>query len=219
MTLHPTYGSIIVGGDFRHVNNVLRVRLARLLSNGLLDTTFDPGQGVNGPVRALALQDDERVVVGGFFSSIDNTNRSHLARLNRDGSLDLSFNPGSGPDNPVNALAMQGTGSGRKVLVGGTFAVFNGISRQGIVQLNNNGSVDTSFNPGTGANGAVHALAVQPDGKIIAVGAFTTFNGQPYGRVVRLNANGSVDTSFNTGIGANGEIRAVTLQLDGKIVL
>ncbi len=72
-----------------------------------VDTSFSPG--ANGQVRALALQADGKIVVGGDFTAfaegIGVTAHSHIARLNADGSLDRDFNPGA--NDPVRALAVQ----------------------------------------------------------------------------------------------------------------
>src|SRR5690606_630236 len=72
--------------------------------------------------------------------------------------------------------------------------------------------IDPSFDIGTGAIGlnvSVHSIALQPDGKILAGGDFTTFNGTTQNRIVRLNSDGTLDSSFNTGTGANDYIRKV----------
>ena len=83
-----------------------------------------------------------------------------------------------------------------KVLIGGSFTSVNGTNRNRIARLNADGSLDSSFNPGTGANGAVRAIVVQPDGNVLIGGNFTTVNGvlRPY--VARLYGD-SVAPSMN----------------------
>lgn len=89
-----------------------------------------------------------------------------------------------------------------------------------IARLNPDGSLDPAFNPGLGANGEVNAIAVQGDGKIIIGGAFTSINGTTVGHLARLNADGSVDTGFNSvGSGANGTVRAIAIDGSGKAVI
>jgi len=151
-----TDGRVIIAGDFATVNHVNRSRLARLLTNGVLDTSFDPGSGADGPIRATAVQANGRLLIGGSFTQVANTNRNGIARLTPDGRLDNAFNPGSGADNPVFALVLQ---PDAKVLAGGSFSKFNSITRPGIVRLNTNGSVDLSFNAGSGPNDSVYAVA------------------------------------------------------------
>ena len=94
-----TDGKVLIGGNFTSVNSTNRNNIARLNSDGSLDTGFSGRP--NGTVNAIALQADGKVVLGGQFTSLDNTNYSHIARLNVDGSLDTSFNAGLGADQPV----------------------------------------------------------------------------------------------------------------------
>jgi len=104
------------------------------------------------------------------------------------------------------------------VLVG-VFSRYGGVSRNGIVRVSANGVLDETFTPGTGANGAVFDVAVQTDGKIVVVGAFTQINGVARNRVARLNADGSLDSPFNFGTGPNATVESVALQTDGKILI
>src|SRR6478609_5399238 len=86
-------------------------------------------------------------------------------------------------------------------------------------------SLDTTFDPGTGADGNIHAIAIQPDGKIIVGGWFVNFNGASRYHLARLNADGSLDNSFNLGTDINSDIflysmvRSIILQPDGKIII
>lgn len=94
MILQPD-GKILIAGSFTTVNSTSRRRIARLNSNGSLDTGFDPGLGANDTVHAIALQTNGMVLVAGSFTTMNTSNRSNLARLNSDGSLDASFDCGS----------------------------------------------------------------------------------------------------------------------------
>src|SRR5204863_715331 len=86
-------GKVIVGGNFTTVNGVARNCVARLLADGSLDTTFNPGTGANDVVVAVLLQPDGKVVIGGYFTTINGTTKRMLARLNADGSVDGTFTP------------------------------------------------------------------------------------------------------------------------------
>jgi uncharacterized delta-60 repeat protein len=97
--------------------------------------------------------------------------------------LDASFNPGTGADHWVNSIALQPDG---KILIGGYFDTYNGTTRNRIARLNTDGSLDASFNPGTGANDGVRSIALQPDGKILIGGLFTAYNGTGRNRVARI---------------------------------
>jgi uncharacterized delta-60 repeat protein/uncharacterized repeat protein (TIGR01451 family) len=211
-----TNGNVIVGGDFTRFNNVSRNRLARLAPDGTLDGTFNVGLGPNRPLRAMALQPDGKLLIGGFFTVVHGTNRNHIARLDTDGSLDEFFNPGGGPDNPVYSLALLPDG---KVVLGGSFTTINNVPRPGVAILNTNGTLYTGFNPGLGADKIVYGVAVQQDGKILMVGDFTTVAGIGRNGIARLNADGSLDTSFDPGAGADAPVRTVTVQQDGRILI
>ncbi len=214
LALQPD-GRLLIAGDFTNINDVARSRVARLRDTGVLDNTFNPGTGPNDSVRSVLLQPDGRIVIAGLFTNVNETNRNRVARLRTDGSVDDSFNPGSGANNPVYSMALQ---SDRKILLGGAFNTFNGVSRPGLARVNTNGTLDVSFNPGTEANGPIFAVAVQNNGKILVGGDFTTFNGVSRSYLIRLNANGSVDNSF-TNIIMNAAVRAIHIQADGKIVI
>jgi uncharacterized delta-60 repeat protein len=209
-------GKILIAGSFTTCNGVTRNRIARLNSDGSLDTSFDPGIGANALIYALAVQSDGKIVIGGGFTSYNGTTRNRIARLNADGSLDTGFSPGTAANTSVYTLAIQSDG---KILIGGLFTTYGGISRNRIARINTNGTLDTGFTPGTGANDDVNSIAIQSDGKILIGGNFTTYNGSSISRIARLNANGSRDTGFNPGAGVNGIVNAFVVQADGKILI
>lgn len=212
-------GRLMIGGDFSSVNNVPRSRLARLNPDGTLDPSFFSGTGPNASVRAIAVQDDLRILIAGSFTNVSTTNRSYIARLTSSGQIDQTFDPGAGANNPVYALQIQSDG---KILIGGDLSSYGPATRNGVARLNQNGTLDTTFDPGTGAAGAaftVWALAEQLDGKILVAGDFTTFNGVNANHLVRLKPDGSVDATFNMSVGANGSVRALAVQPDGRILI
>lgn len=210
-----TDGRIVVGGTFSTYNGVSRKGIARLNTDGSLDETFNPLDGVNiVDVRAVAVQVDGKIVIGGNFTTVNSVARNRIARLNSDGSLDNSFNPGSGTGGSVNAIAIQTDG---KIVLGGSFTSYNGVARNRVARLNTDGSLDAGFNPGTGANDMVTTTVLQADGKVLVGGNFTQINSVPQGRIARLNANGSVDNTF---VGdANYTVNSIAIQGDGKLVI
>src|SRR5437899_1443246 len=187
--------------------------LAALAQSPLPDA-FNPGP--NYFVYSLVVQADGKIVMGGDFTTLPGQIRNNIGRLNADGTLDPSFNPGVGEVavcfSFVNCLAQQADG---KILVGGGFTTLGGQSRNNIGRLNADGTLDTSFNPG--ADGNVLSLAVQADGKILVGGAFATLGGHSRSNIGRLNADGTLDTSFNPG--ANNSVLSLALQADGKILV
>ena len=209
-------GKIIIGGNFTSCNGTAINRIARLNTNGSIDTSFNPGEGANMNVLTTALQNDGKIIIGGGFTNYIGTGINYISRLNANGSLDTLFNPGIGTNGWVYTTALQSDG---KIIVGGDFTSYNGTSRKCIARLNADGSLDASFSPGTGANDDIRAVALQSDGKILIVGKFTSYNGMSRNYITRLNADGSLDTSFITGTGANDDIRTISIQSDGKIII
>jgi uncharacterized delta-60 repeat protein len=209
-------GKVIIGGDFTSYNGTAINRIARLNSDGSLDTTFNVGTGATNRVLITSLQSDGKVIIGGYFTSYNGTAINRIARLNSDGSLDTTFVVGTGVNNEVQTITIQSDG---KVIIGGVFSSFNGTTRGRIARLNSDGSLDTTFNVGSGAVGAVYTTSIQSDGKVIIGGLFTSYNGTAINRIARLNTDGSLDTTFNVGTGANNTIRTTSIQSDGKVVI
>ena len=205
-------GKILLGGDYTHINGVLRRRLARINADGTTDASFNTDGGFNGVVNKITLQPDGKVLVGGSFSIFNTTSRPNMARLNSDGSLDNGFNPA--PSGAVYAIAVLPDG---KILVGGSFSDVGGNPRTGLARLTPEGVVDGTFDVTLGNNATVRNILVQPDGKILVGGAFNGVNGFNRTNLVRLNSDGSVDTSFNAGnLLSVGQIE---LQPDGKYLV
>ena len=182
---------------------------------------FNPTPGANNVVYGLAVQPDQTTVIVGDFTAVNTTPRNRVARLLNDGSLDTTFNPGSGADGFINAVVLQPDG---RILIAGGFSSFVGTSRNGVARLTTTGALDTTFDPGAGINpgdtvaSAVQAIALQPDGRILLAGNFTTYNSQNFNRIVRLNTNGSVDASFNgLGAGPNDRVNAITVYTNGTL--
>lgn len=184
-------GKILVGGNFSSYNGVARAKIARLNADGTLDTTFSSGTtGFNNFVFAIDVQADNKIIIGGWFTAYNGTSRRGIARLNADGILDTTFNPGNGFNGNGYVTKIQTDG---KIIVGGDYTSFNGTARNNIARLNANGTLDTSFTVGTGFNSYVRSLSIQPDGKVIAGGFFTSYNGTNRSRMARLNVP-SLDT-------------------------
>lgn len=207
-------GKVLIGGEFLHYNRVSRNRIARLKTDGTLDTTFAPGTGANGVVTAIVLQPDGKILVGGNFTTFNNIACNRLARLHPDGRLDDTFDPGAGANDAVHTMVLQNNG---KIVIGGAFTTYRGASCNRITRLNSDGSIDPSF-MGM-ANGEVTSLLLQPDGKILVGGAFTTYNGTACKQIARINTNGNLDAGFNSGSGFNAPVTTMTLQADGRILV
>lgn len=186
------------------------------------DTVYpgtDPQLGSWDRVRAIALQPDGRVVVGGSFTYIGMIEMDGLARLASDGTIDTGFTP---PPLRAETIAVLPDG---KLLVAGRFATVGGAPRPGIARLNANGTLDTSFAPGDWSNGGrtpnVAAFAVQADGRIVVAGNAYDATDMSVISLLRLNADGSVDTTFArpTIETYYGGISALALDANGKVLI
>ncbi len=219
VSLQPD-GKIIVGGWFDKYNGGSRSLIARVNADGSNDATFNIGTGFIGfgseYIQQAVIQTDGKIVVGGNFAVFNGSNRNNIARLNSNGTLDATFNPGTGFNAAVDAIAIQPDG---KILVGGSFSQYNGTAVNHVVRLNTNGTLDATFSIGTGSTGGIRTLTLQPDGKILAGGFFTQFSGTPSKYIVRLNADGSIDASFTIGTGFSYTVDAIAVQPDGKVVV
>jgi uncharacterized delta-60 repeat protein len=223
-------GDIIIGGPFFYLNGLSWNQPARFRVDGSVDTSFNTsganGSGVPynfGTVKSIVLQADGKVLIGGGFSSVAlgngySTNFNSIARLNTNGTVDLTFNPGKGANYPSDYIAAIGLQSSGQIIVGGTFASINRSSPNYLARLNTDGSVDSSFNAQI-QNGNVQSLVVTPQDQIVIGGSFTSINGYSRNCIARLNADGSVDTTFNPGAGANIAVTSIALQPDGKMIV
>jgi uncharacterized delta-60 repeat protein len=210
-------GKVLIGGDFTTLNGTLRSRIARLEMNGNVDSTFDTGNGADGTVTSITLHTNGQVLISGWFDSVNGFTRHRIARLDNQGHLDNGFDPGTGPNDVVQSIALQPNG---QVVFGGRFTSINGTTRNHIARLNSNGSLDASFNPGTGADDLVNSVVVQNDRRVLLGGQFSNVNGTPRKCIARLDEHGALDTSFDPGSGVNGGIlNSLAVQPDGNIVI
>jgi uncharacterized delta-60 repeat protein len=215
-TVIQSDGKIIVGGDFTLLNNRVSNKLARLNIDGTIDESFNLGLGFNNTVNGINIQFDGKILVVGDFTTYNGISKNRIVRLNIDGSIDTTFNIGTGANDILYAVKIQADG---KILVLGRFTSFNGNSKNNIVRLNVDGTIDSTFNLTTGTNYTINSCVIQSDGKILIAGYFTLVNGVARNRIARLNIDGTLDTTFTSNIAVNSYIKTVCLQSDGKIII
>jgi trimeric autotransporter adhesin len=175
-------GKIILGGTFTQLqpngssSPTSRANLARVNVDGTVDASYDPEP--NGQVLSMALQSDGKLIIGGNFTTVQPNGTgspvtvNHIARLNKDGTLDTSFkNLGvTGTyTSQVYGIAIQ---SNWQIVIGGAFVSVGTTTRNHVARLNTDGSLDTTFDPN--ANGIVTGVFVENSGQIIIGGAFGT---------------------------------------------
>jgi uncharacterized delta-60 repeat protein len=189
----------------------------RWYKDGTIDYSWTPILPTSGQMRnnAFKVDKNDRVYLGGSFTSVNGQTWNRIIRYSIDGSIDSGFQIGTGFDNTVWAIRPDETN--QKIYVGGEFTSFNGVSVNRLVRLNLDGTLDTTFDVGTGFNSTVVDIALTSEGKIVVAGDFTTFRGSSQNRIVRLNTDGTKDTSFNIGTGFNGQPTRIEINNAGKV--
>lgn len=201
-------GRIVIGGTFTEVNGTARVGVARLLPDGSLDAGFDPLGGISptpfpygSRVAAVAVDGAGRVIIAGMFNGVGGQPHANVARLLATGAPDPAFTPVV--NGPVHAATVQPDG---RVVLGGDFTAVNGAARIGVARLNVNGTIDAGYatevgfrQSATAAPGIVRQLLLRPDGRVVAVGEFDSYNGTERRCMASLLANGALDVTFQPG--------------------
>ncbi len=232
-------GKIVMGGSSR-TSSRADFAVVRYNTDGTLDSSFNGTGKVITSIgtiadypSSIAIQSDGKIVEAGY-SSTEAGARFALVRYNTNGTLDTSFNGNGMVVTPIgsafaSSVAIQSDG---KIVAAGT-NVNQSFSSFAAARYNTNGSLDTSFNGngtvitsvGFAADDAASSVAIQADGKIVTAGRSAT-NPQTLFAVVRYNANGTLDSSFNgTGkvtTSINGGVdsgNSVAIQSDGRLVV
>jgi uncharacterized delta-60 repeat protein len=213
-------GKLYVAGKFTSYNGTAINRIVKLNTDGSIDTSFNVGTGFNGFVVYNLEWDstNNKLYVFGDFTTYNGTSVNGIVRLNTDGSIDNTFSIGTGFNNACYIGKLDSNG---KLYVGGAFTSYNGTEANRIIRLNSDGSIDTNFVYGTGINsGFVFHIEIDSSGKIFVCGGiFTSYNGTTANRIVKLNSDGSIDTSFSTGTGFNNQVRVLKETSDGKLLV
>ena len=219
---------ILIGGSLSSYNNIPPKEIIRLNSDGSIDTdfvggNFSFGTSQRATIHTIALQADNKIIAGGNFTSLLGSTQNRLIRLKSNGLKDGSFNIGTGFNGRVFATAIQLDG---KVLVGGLYSTYNGDVTKYLVRLNTDGSKDVNFDIGLGfqENNPVNAIKLQTDGKILVGGNFQSYNGNTQNGLIRLNSDGSKDTTFDIGLGfsvsfSSSGVDVITIQENKKILV
>lgn len=208
-------GRLLVGGTFSHFNGAFGLYLTRLHADGTLDETFQPPAWSRGSVSSIDVLDDGRILCGGSFRGIGaGTAPVGLVRLFPDGSLDSTFHMYAHPWSSVRDIAVQDDG---RIIVAGWMTHYHGTPRSLITRLLPNGELDEAFvtaPQGFTDDGVpayppgeyfVHgpyleSILLQPDGKILVAGVFSSYGGMARNRIARLNTDGSIDPTFDAGL-------------------
>jgi uncharacterized delta-60 repeat protein len=215
-------GKILVGGTFSSIGGQPRNRIARLDATTGLADSFNPN--ANQEVFTIVVQVDGKILAGGRFTGIGGQTRNRIARLDAATGLADSFDPNTngGAIPSIYSIAVQADG---KILAGGDFTTLaaNGgaaVTRNRIARLEPDGRLDQTLNLNIGAVAGSYVVttAVQPDGKILIGGSFTSVLGVARNGMARLNSDGTLDAAFDPNPNA-GLIVSIVVQADGRILV
>jgi len=198
-------GSIYVGGEI-YTNSGLgivdRNYIVKLTKDGENDYSFYTEKftstvGSSG-IKSMYLQDDKKLVVTGSFSSFNsNYLLMGIVRINPDKTVDNSF-VGRFPKQDTPLVNQVVPIQGNRLLFVGSFGIFNNETVTSLMKLDMNGNIDSSLkNICKGFDGTVSHIFPQNDGKFIVTGRFLAYNGISLYKIARINADGSLDTTFN----------------------
>ena len=210
---------LVVAGGFTSFNGTDAGRILRLLENGAVDPDFDAGSGANGEIKAIEILPDQRILLGGQFTSFDGTATRGLVLLLPNGSVDGTFVSGFSSDGFSVGVTCLESLPGGAIMVGGYFTRYAGSPAGRYAFITPSGTPAPGYAAGAGADSHVFDIDVQPNGKILLCGFFDTVAGHPSACVARLNGNGSVDTTFGTGSQLGAVAYSVEGQTDGKVIV
>jgi uncharacterized delta-60 repeat protein len=243
------FGRIVCAGSFTTFNDVSRPHIARINPDGTLDTTFVVGTGFNSTVTGVSIDSSNRVICTGGFTQYNGVFVGYCVRLNVDGSIDTTFNYNNGlippapyagfngntyrniidADSTIIVNSGQGSYDAYTDQTGTTIAIPSWtLYKKALVRLNVNGSLASLTTQGLAMNGSVapiqNSFAIQPNGDIICVGAFTTYGTDTVNRIVRMDSVGNIDTAFlaNTDPGfdsVNAQTAGIAVLPNGQILV
>lgn len=228
-------GKIVISGSFKIYNNNFVNNILRLDEFGSFDTTFYGGldnastetDGLYQTfINKMHYTTENDIIAVGHFNTYNDIATDNMVRIDNNGQKNPTFNNiCRGFNGSVECITQTNSG---KIIIGGSFRAYNGVAKDRIVQLNQDGSLDTSFNVLTHTflenDLQANEILAQPDGKIVIGSNGRFVNGIKLGAVVRLNLDGSIDTNFNSmssenTYGTRGSCTSIALQPDGKILV
>lgn len=218
-------GRWMIAGGFQHYDGSPAANVARLLADGALDPDFMAAPGADVFVSRAAVRADGKVVLAGVRYLNPDTFICWVGRLNADGTPDATFTVAAFDTTDGNIIRDLAIAPGGDILLGGHFNRYGGTARSNVLRLNEDGSLDTAFDPGTGFNGDVWKLALRPDGRLLVAGFFTTVQSATHRGLVQLLPDGTVDGTFAIGEGftlpsqpfTDAQLFSLLLRPDGKV--
>ncbi|WP_316783439.1 DUF5008 domain-containing protein [Pedobacter frigiditerrae] len=180
----------------------LKINETNPVNEGDLDLTFhynpvtkQSPAGGNGDITNAIQQPDGKLILVGSFTTFNGVPANRIVRINLDGSVDPSFNVGSGADADIYGITYNATTN--KILITGLFKNFKNTPKQGVAMLDLDGSLTSTFNFGTITQGIPTYAGQLNNGKIIVAGGFKTYNDVIRQGFMILNPDGSLAPGYN----------------------
>jgi uncharacterized delta-60 repeat protein len=212
-----TSGKVIITGEFNQIDGVLISGVARLNSDGSLDTEFNLELPPSIYIRTLEVQPDEKIIIAGQYDLLGTQYRVFRRYLST-GFLDTSFN--GDESYYIYDIEYQNDG---KIMITGPFTEYFGVTRYNVARVNSDGSLDVTFNsfnlPQNETTYTIFDVSILDDGKYILNGSFSIYNNEYSRYLVKTNQDGSIDSSFNVGLGPNDFVWETLIQHDGKVLI
>ncbi len=212
--------NIYVAGNFTAYNGMPINRIMKLNNSGILDKTFNAGNIINSSINATCLASNNSIIIGGSFNLINETGFGRIAEMDLNGNIIDNFK--SGFNSNVNAISED---KNQNILIGGLFTGYsnNSIRAERFVVLDKNKNISPLYNPTSGFNNNVLKIIVENDNKILIGGGFLLYKNSIYNRIIRLNSDYTIDTTFiQTGQGFNSIVYdmipydAIQLKISGS---
>lgn len=208
-------GKIFVRSYVDTLDGNRRRSITRLLNDGSLDPTFSMEGELDGTVDSVSWTDQWLLIGGDFrYTHDDNIGLRNLVRLKPDGKFDPTSVDLAQPTDRVQVIKHAADGA---IYIGGSFRRVNSHSRDRLARLHPSGQLDDSFLPPSGFADSVQAIAFQSDNRILVGGAFNLVDQQDTGALVRLNTDGSLDSSFSPEV--NGSVYDLLVLADESVLV
>ena len=211
-----TNGKYVIGGAFTTYSGVTANNIIRLNQNGSIDNTFNSGTGFNSGCSIIIQDSNGKYIIVGSFTTYSGVTANNIIRLNQNGSIDNTFDSGTGFDSGIYSIIQDTNG---KYVVGGSFSSYSGVTANYIIRLNQDGSIDNTFILNTNFDNSINSIFETLNGEYVVVGYFTTYSGVTANNIIRLNQDGSIDNTFNTGTGFNNNTYVIIQDNNGKYLI
>ena len=216
-------GKYLIAGHFSLWQGTQYPKIVRVDSGGTIDTSFN---SINGFSTSIGLDtikhvtitsDNKYLLCGNLSFAYSGVSINYILRLNDDATIDFNFDLTGFDGFGITNWSVETPDN--KYLIGGEFTSYSGVTANRIIKLNTDGSIDFTFTGGTMFNGNVNCILVTSDNKYLIGGEFTSYSGVSANRIIKLNTDGSIDSSFNYGTGFNAGVLNIIETPEGDFII